>query len=64
MLALSPRVVDAIFSAIEGYLPRHFDGHPLGCHRPRTADRACFLGILIRLDASYEEKLCLGLELR
>ena len=49
MLALSPRAVDAIFSAIEGYLPQHFDGHPLGCHRPRTPDRACFLGILIRL---------------
>jgi transposase len=49
MLALSPAVVDAVFSAIEGYLPRHVDDHPLGCHNPRTTDRECFWGILIRL---------------
>jgi hypothetical protein len=47
MLALSPTVVDAVFSAIEGYLPKHADHHPLGCHNPRTTDRACFWGILI-----------------
>jgi transposase len=49
MLALSPTVVDAVFSAIEGYLPKHADHHPLGCHNPRTTDRACFWGILILL---------------
>jgi hypothetical protein len=49
MLALSPTVVDAVFSAVPGYLPRQIDDHPLGCHNPRTSDRACFWGILIRL---------------
>ena len=49
MLALSPMVVDAVFSAIEGYLPKHVDRHPLGCHNPRTPNRECFWGILIRL---------------
>lgn len=50
MLALTPRVVDAVFSAVEAYLPtRPVDDHLLGCHRPRIADRTCFWGILIRL---------------
>jgi len=50
MLALTPRVVDAVFSAVEAYLPRRApDEHPLGCHRPRIADRDCFWGLLIRL---------------
>jgi hypothetical protein len=30
MLALVPTVVDAVFSAIEGYVPKHADHHPLG----------------------------------
>jgi transposase len=49
MLALQPRVVDAVFSAVEGHLPPPVDHHPLGCHRPRTSDRTCFFGILVRL---------------
>jgi transposase len=50
MLALDPRVANAVWTAVEGHLPpRPPDTHPLGCHRPRIADRDCFDGILIRL---------------
>lgn len=50
MLALDPRVVDAVWAAVEEFLPeRPFDTHPLGCHRPRIADRDCFEAILFRL---------------
>lgn len=50
MLALEPRVVDAVWAAVGPRLPqRPKITHPLGCHRPRVSDRKCFLGILIRL---------------
>lgn len=50
MLALQPRVVDAVWAAVEPLLPpRPRDDHPLGCHRPRIPDRDCFQGILFRL---------------
>lgn len=50
MLALSPRVVEAVWAAIEPLLPpRPPDQHPLGCHRPRIPDRTCFEAILHRL---------------
>ncbi|MGH9251462.1 MAG: IS5 family transposase [Acidimicrobiales bacterium] len=50
MLALDPRVVDAVWTAAEAHLPtRPPDTHPLGCHRPRICDRDCFHGILVRL---------------
>lgn len=50
MLALDPRVVDAVWTAVQAHLPpRPAATHPLGCHRPRIPDRDCFLGILIRL---------------
>lgn len=50
MLALDPRVLDAVWAAVEAYLPeRPADTHPLGCHRPRIADRDCFEAILFRL---------------
>ena len=50
MLALDPRVVDAVWAAVEAHLPpRPSDTHPLGCHRPRIPDRDCFTGILVRL---------------
>ena len=48
MRALDTEVVDAVFAAIEPLLPEPPE-HPLGCHRPRVADRLCFWGILIRL---------------
>lgn len=50
MQALEPRVVAAVWAAVEPLLPRRPpDSHPLGCHRARIADRDCFRGILMRL---------------
>lgn len=50
MLALDPRVLDAVWAAVEPILPeRPADVHPLGCHRPRIPDRGCFEAILFRL---------------
>jgi transposase len=50
VLALDPRVTDAVWTAVEAHLPpRPVDTHPLGCHRPRLSDRDCFQGILVRL---------------
>lgn len=49
MRALEAEVVDAIWAAVEPLLPPPDRSHPLGCHRPRVADRLCFWGILIRL---------------
>lgn len=50
MLALSTRVVDAAWAAVEPLLPpTPPDAHPLGCHRPRLSDRSCFEAILHRL---------------
>jgi len=50
MLALHPRVVEAVWEAVEGLIPLHVaPPHPLGCHRRRISDRVCFEGILRRL---------------
>jgi transposase len=49
MLALHPRVVTALWAAIEPRLPVVVDCHPLGCHRRRRADFGCFEAILFRL---------------
>ena len=49
MRALDPEVGDAIWAAVEPLLPERFDAHPLGCHRPRASDRACFEVMLVRL---------------
>ena len=50
MLALHPRVVDAVWTAIEALIPVHRPKpHLLGCHRRRISDRVCFEGILRRL---------------
>ena len=49
MLAVHPRVIAAVWAAVEPLLPRPVDDHPLGCHRPRIADRVCFQGLLCRL---------------
>ena len=51
MLAVHPRVVDVMWSAIESRLPVVVDDHPLGCHRRRVPDRDCFEAILFRLVA-------------
>jgi transposase len=50
MRALAPRVIEAVWTAVAGLLPPPpVDDHPLGCHRPRIADKVCFTGILYRL---------------
>jgi transposase len=50
MLALHPRVIDAVWRAIEPLIPRHRPRpHPLGCHRRRISNRVCFEGVLRRL---------------
>jgi transposase len=50
MLALHPRVVDVVWSAVEPLIPVHVPpAHPLGCHRRRISDRVCFEGTLRHL---------------
>src|SRR5665647_1085383 len=50
LLAMDPRVAEAVWKGIEGHLPpRPPDMHPLGCHRLPIPDRDCFQGILVRL---------------
>jgi transposase len=49
MLALHPRVVDAVWAAVVPRLPDVVDEHPLGCHRRRLSDRDVFDAILFRL---------------
>ena len=49
MHTLEPDVVDAVWHTVKGLLPSPDRTHPLGCHRPRIADRIRFEGILIRL---------------
>ena len=62
MRALDPEVVDVIWRAVEPLLPVRVDTHPLGCHRPRVSDRACFAVIALRLavGCSWQdaERLC------
>ena len=62
MRALDPEVLDAVWAAIEPLVPPVVDGHPLGCHRPRSSDRDCFEVMLVRLvtGCSWEdaERLC------
>src|SRR5262249_18066348 len=41
MRAFDPEVVDTIWAAIEPLVPMPVETHPLGCHRPRLADRDC-----------------------
>ena len=46
MLASHPRVVEAVWQAVEAFIPPHVaPSHPLGCHRRRISDRVCFEGI-------------------
>ena len=49
MRALEAEMVEVLWAAFEPLLPLPDRSHPLGCHRPRAADRLCFWGMLIRL---------------
>jgi transposase len=62
MRALEPEVFDAVWIAVRALVPAHVAIHPLGCHRPRAADKDCFEVIYVRLvtGCSWEdaERLC------
>ena len=62
MRALDPEVAAVIWAAVEPLIPIREVTHPLGCHRQRASDRACFAVILVRLSTgcSWEdaERLC------
>ena len=62
MRALDPEVFDAVWAGIEPLIPVRQVTHPLGCHRQRASDRACFAVMLVRLatGCSWEdaERLC------
>jgi transposase len=62
MRALDPEVFDAIWSAVEPLVPIPIERHPLGCHRRRASNAACFMVIYVRLvtGCSWEdaERLC------
>ena len=62
MRALDPEVVDVIWQTVEPLIPIPVDTHPLGCHRPRKSDRACFAMIVVRLATGCSwvdaERLC------
>jgi transposase len=62
MRALDPEVLNTVWAAIEPLIPVPVDEHPLGCHRPRAANRDCFEVMLVRLatGCSWEdaERLC------
>lgn len=62
MRAFDPEVMDIVWEAVEALIPVPRDDHPLGCHRPRASDRACFEVILTRTatGCSFEdaERLC------
>jgi transposase len=64
MRALDPEVAEVIWRAVEPLIPGRQVTHPLGCHRQRASDRACFVVMLVRLatGCSWEdaERLCGG----
>ena len=64
MRALDSEVVDVIWRTVEPLIPVRVDTHPLGCHRHRKSDRACFAVIVVRLatGCSWQdaERLCGG----
>ena len=50
MLALEPRVVDALWASVGPLVPERSEVfHPLGCHRRRIDDREVFEAVLFRL---------------
>lgn len=49
MPALPYLVIDPLWSQFKALLPKPIDEHPLGCHRPRVADRVVFDKLIARL---------------
>lgn len=62
MRALDPEVVDVMWRAVEPLIPVPEMSHPLGCHRRRKSNRACFTVMVVRLatGCSWQdaERLC------
>ena len=57
MPAVPSSNIDPLWDQFAAILPPHVDTHPLGCHRPRIADRVIFdklIQVLV-LEASYEK---------
>jgi transposase len=50
-------IIEPLWDQFAAILPPHVDTHPLGCHRPRIADRVIFdkLVQVLVLGASYEK---------
>ena len=62
MPALPSSLIEPLWDQFAALIPHHVDTHPLGCHRPRIADRIVFdklLQVLV-LGAGYAD---LGLDL-
>lgn len=57
MPAISSSIIEPIWSQFEALIPPVQDEHPLGCHRPRVADRVVFdkLVQVLVLGAAYEK---------
>lgn len=56
MPALPSFIIDPLWDQFAELLPERIDDHPLGCHRPRIADRVVFdklIQVLV-LGAAYE----------
>ena len=55
MPALPSSLIDPLWDQFAALIPPHVDTHPLGCHRPRIADRVVFdkLVQVLVLGASY-----------
>jgi transposase len=60
--ALPSCLLDPLREEFLALLPPHFDDHPLGCHRPRIADRVVFdkLVEVLVFGAGYERIACPG----
>lgn len=56
MPALPSFIIDPLWDQFSALLPEHVDDHPLGCHRPRIADRVVFdkLVQVLVLGAAYD----------
>jgi len=55
--AVPSSIIEPLWDQFAAILPPHVDTHPLGCHRPRIADRVVFdkLVQVLVLGASYEK---------
>lgn len=57
MPALPSSLIETLWDQFAALIPPHLDSHPLGCHRPRIADRVVFEKLIqvLVLGASYDK---------